>query len=211
MLGRDDVVLPLDDPAWAAGDRFLFSDVFLWDANADGPDLVVAARRPIIVVGMLLVAAVALWTRRLLGRYAAWLACLLVTFEPNLVANARVITTDLGVTLFLTLAAWQLWRWLQRPSALNLALTGVAAGLAMGAKYSGLLFWVGAALVVAIYPRVQADERRGRRWIGLLGMGLVAYVVLWALYLFDFGAVQVGPATLYVPAPFYRQQLWEHL
>lgn len=208
LLGRDDVALPLNDPAWEAGDRFLFSDVFLWEANTDGPGLVEAARRPIIGGGMLLVAAVALWTRRLLGRYAAWLACLLVTFEPNLVANSRVITTDLGVTLSLTLAAWQLWRWLQRPSVLNLALTGAAAGLAMGAKYSGLLFWVGAAVVVAIYPSMQADEWRGRRWIGLLGMGLVAYAVLWAIYLFDFGAMKVGPATLYVPAPFYWQQLW---
>ena len=34
LLG-DDIKLPLDHPAWAAGDRFLFSDIFLWEANAD--------------------------------------------------------------------------------------------------------------------------------------------------------------------------------
>lgn len=209
LLGRDGIALPLDDPAWAAGDRFRFSDVFLWEANDDGPGMIVAARRPIILVGMWLVPVVALWARRLLGRYAAWLACLLVTFEPSLVANARVITTDLGVTFFLTLAAWQLWRWLQRPSALNLALTGVAAGLAMGAKYNGLLFWVGAIVVLALHPRLGADERRGRRWLGLLGIGVVALAVLWALYHFEFGAVRVGPVTLYLPAAFYWQQLWD--
>src|SRR5688572_27451615 len=32
LLGKD-VVLPLEHPAWAAADRFLFSDVFLWEAN----------------------------------------------------------------------------------------------------------------------------------------------------------------------------------
>ena len=39
LLARTDVVLPLDHPSWAAGDRFLFSDVFLWEANTDSPAL----------------------------------------------------------------------------------------------------------------------------------------------------------------------------
>ena len=207
LMGRNDIALPLDDQSWAAGDRFLFSDVFLWEANHNGPQLIVAARRPIIIVGLLLVAAIFLWTRRMLGAPAAWLATLLATFDPNLVSNARVVTTDLGLTCFIFLAVWQTWAWLTRRSPVNLFLAGVCAGLAMGAKYTGLLFWPSAFLILWLYPVRQAGDTVWRRWIGLIGIGVVAYATLWAIYRLDFGPLVMGSLRMPVPAPFYWQEL----
>ncbi len=206
LLGKT-VNLPLDHPAWAAGDRFLFSDVFLWEANTNAQELLVAARRPIIAVGLLLLVGLFCFARRLLGARAGWLVLLLATFDPNLLANARVVTTDLGLACFLLLALWQLWRWLEQPSLLNLALVGVCAGLAMSAKYTGLFFWPSAFLVTCIYPATSNRDRIWRRWLALIGMGGVAYLVIWLIYGFKFGPLQVNFIHLNLPASFYWQQV----
>ncbi|MEZ4865185.1 MAG: glycosyltransferase family 39 protein [Caldilineaceae bacterium] len=217
LLGRSDITLPTDQPAWAAADRFLFSDLFLWEANGNGPALVEAARRPIIGVGLLLLVGLFCWSRQLLGAAASWFVLLLATFDPNLLANARVITTDLGLTCFLTLALWWLWAWLEVRSWRNLLLTGLCAGLAMGAKYTGLFFWPAALLILALYPRQRGQDGIVRRLGGLVLMGVAAYATLWAIFRFTVGPIPNLAALNWpgiqwlrdvpVPAPFYWQQL----
>jgi hypothetical protein len=220
LLRFDDVTLPLDHPSWAAGDRFLFSDIFLWESNPDPHRLLVAARQPITMVGLILLAALFWWMWRLLGPQAAWLALGLAVFDPNLLANARVITTDLGLSCFLLLAIWRLWCWLERRTLINLLLAGVCAGLAMGAKYTGLLVWPSALLILALYPAVEPDRAGGDRWTRRLwiqrlaalgGMGLIAYAVIWALYRFEIGPLPEELGGLSVPASFYWTQLWRTL
>ncbi len=206
LLGQA-VVLPLDHPAWAAGDRFLFSDVFLWEANPDPQALLVAARRPIVAVGLLLLIGLFCFARSLLGTRAGWLVITLALFDPNLLANSRVVTTDLGLTCFLLLALWRLWAWLEARTLLNLVLIGLCAGLAMAAKYTGLFFWPAAGLITLLYPATTATDRLWQRWIGLVAMGGVVCVVLWAVYGFTFSPLPDGSFSLPLPAPFYWQQL----
>ena len=208
LLNDETIVLPLDQPAWQDGDRFLFSDLFLWDANADPQAILVAARQPIIGVGLLLVLLLYLWARQVWGRNGALLVLVLAVFDPNLLANARVVTTDLGLSCFLALATWRLWRWLVKPTWPNLLFAGLAAGLAMGAKYTGLLFWPAALLLILLYPRQSPQPTRWQRLLALVGIGLIADGVIWAVYRFDFGAMQDGPLAIPLPAPFYWQQLW---
>lgn len=208
LLPDPAIVLPLDHPAWQNGDRFLFSDVFLWEANPDPQQLLVTARRPLVGIGLLLLLILYGWARQLWGRQAALLVLLLAVFDPNLLANARVVTTDLGLSCFLALATWRLWRWLEAPSWPNLLCTGLAAGLAMSAKYTGLLFWPAAVIVLLLYPRRPESAPLWRRALALVGMGLTAYAVVWGLYRFEVGAMPDGPLRFPIPAPFYWQQLW---
>lgn len=208
LLHEATIVLPLEDPAWQTGDRFRFSDVFLWEANPNPQELLVRARQPIIAVGLLLVLTLYSWARQLWGRNGALLVLLLAVLDPNLLANARVVTTDLGLSCFLALAIWRLWRWLAAPTWPNLLLTGLAAGLAMSAKYTGLLFWPAALLLLLFYPRQADQPTRWQRALALIGIGLSAYLVIWALYRFDFGPMPDGPLPIPLPAPFYWQQLW---
>jgi len=201
------VSLPLEHPAWAAADRFLFSDVFLWEANSDPQALLVAARRPIVAVGLLLLIGLFCFARGLLGVRAGWLVITLALFDPNLLSNSRVVTTDLGLTCFLLLALWRLWAWLEARTLLNLLLIGLCAGLAMAAKYTGLFFWPIAGLITLLYPPVNGTDRVWRRWLGLVAMSGVACVVLWAVYGFTFSPLPDGSFPLPLPAPFYWQQL----
>ncbi|MCL4858819.1 MAG: glycosyltransferase family 39 protein [Caldilineaceae bacterium] len=208
LLGRDDVALPLDHPAWAAGDRFLFSDIFLWEANANPHGLLVAARRPIMAVGLLLAVAIFFWARRMVGVAGGWMALLLVIFDPNLLGNARVVTTDLGLSCFLLLALWQLWRWLEQRSWINLVLAGLCAGLALSAKYTGLFVAPAMLLVALIYPPANPGDTLVRRLGGLALMAAAALVMVWTLYGFAVGPVQLGELSVIAPAPFYWQQLY---
>jgi hypothetical protein len=119
LLWRSDINLPLDHPLWEQGNRYDFSDVFLWQANADPHTMLVQARWGITALGVLLVAALFFWGRRLVGAAGGWLVLVLAVFDPNLVANSRIISTDLPLTALFVLAAWRLWCWLEGTAALQ--------------------------------------------------------------------------------------------
>ena len=44
LLARSDVNLPLEHSSWVASDYFIFSDVFMWQANDNAQSMLVAAR-----------------------------------------------------------------------------------------------------------------------------------------------------------------------
>jgi hypothetical protein len=207
LLGQEDIALPLEHESWAAGDRFLFSDVFLWEANADPVGMVLAARRPIMAVSVLLTLGLFFWARRLISAPAGWAVLILVIFDPNLLGNGRVVTTDLGLTCFLLLALWRFWAWLEQPTWLNLVLAGLCAGLAMCAKYTGLFVGPALLLIALLYPR-PAKTTLWRRLGGVVIIGLVGVGVIWALYGFAFGPMPTGLLNVPLPAPFYWQQLY---
>ncbi len=202
LLGDAQIVLPLESEQWQAANRHIFADEFVWRANAPrGPQMLVAARRMVILLGALLVVAVFLWGRALVGVWGGLVAATLAAFDPNLIANSRQVTTDIGVTLFLLLALWALWRRLEGGSRWAIVAAGLCAGAAMGAKYNGLLIWPAALLVLLIHPGLRANV--GRRALDLLLMGATAAVALWALYRFEGGAINLGGVQLWLPLRFY--------
>src|SRR5262249_34966639 len=107
-------------------------------------------RLPGLVLGALLVALVGWWSYRLWGPGAAVLGTALAAFEPNLVANACLITTDLGSALFIFLTMYLLWEYGNGRSALLLLGAGVTTGLALASKLTGvLLFGMGGVILAA--------------------------------------------------------------
>ena len=208
LLGDASIVLPTDHPSWAAGDRFAFSDVFLWEANADPQGLLLRARWPITLLGVLLLVSMFLAARQVLGARAGWLALLLGVFDPNLIAHGRFVTTDLALTLFLFLTVWWAWRWLDRPRWHNLVAAGLFAGLAMATKYNGAIVWPTVVVIALLLPTTAWRTTWRQRLWGILLMSVMALGVLWGLYRFDVGSVSFLPAWVKLPAPFYFQQFW---
>ncbi|MBP6472045.1 MAG: glycosyltransferase family 39 protein [Chloroflexi bacterium] len=213
LLLLDNITLPTDHPAWAASDYFIFSDVFLWQANENAQEMLVYGRYAIIALSVLLAAVLFVWARQMAGPAAGWMALALAVFEPNLIANGRLLTTDLGLTLFMTLTMWRLWVWLERPSSRNLVLAGILAGGTMAAKFTGVMVWP-MIVGVMVIRRVETKEWRLRHSLHslvstLFFMALAAYVALWAIYRFDFGPIPGSNFPLPIPAPFYPFSLWD--
>jgi len=203
LLLRHDVVLPLDHPTWDQADIVNFSDHFLWEANfARAPELVIAGRWPVMCLTVFLGLALFLALLYFSGEPAAWLGLALFALDPNIAGNGRIITTDLGLTCFFFIAVWRLGAYLNRPTSTNLILTGLAAGLALCAKFSGILVAPVFLLVALLYrPPDGRQLSLARRAAALAGMGALALLVLWAAYGFEFGPV--GETGLPVPSPTY--------
>ena len=204
LLWLDTLQMPTDNVAWQAKDYFLFSDVFLWQANDNPQQIVVWARWPIIVLGSVLVMILFFWTRRAAGLVAAWLVVMLAVFDPNLLTNARLVTTDLGLSCFLVLTLWRVWCWLKRPFWFNSILVGLLCGLTMTTKFTGLMVWPMLLIVLWVYPGYQH-----RRWLHFLAWLPLAYFALWAVYGFDVGPVPSWSLPISIPAPFYPHSLWD--
>ena len=146
LLWFEGINLPLDDPLWEQANRYDFSDLFLWRANSDPQGMLVAARRGITFLGVLLLAGLFFWGRRLLGVTGGWLVLLLAIFDPNLVANSRIISTDLPLTAFFALGMWRLWCWLEGERGGSTQRRGAGAedegeGLTLGNKGAEARAW----------------------------------------------------------------------
>lgn len=208
LIGDIEIVLPTDHPAWAAGDRFLFSDVFLWESGNDAQSILLRSRWMMTLLGVLLVASIFFAARQMIGDSAAWLALLLAVFEPNLIAHSRFVTTDLPLTLFFFLAVWCWQRWLVKPQWRNAFLAGVFAGLAMGVKYNGALVWVVIGLMALIKPLSTGGATWRERLLGGIAAMLSALGVLWMLFRFAVGPTAFLPDWVMLPAPQYWQWFW---
>lgn len=92
--------------------------------------------------------------RTMFGAVAGWIALAVLAFEPTLIAHGSLVTNDmaLAATLFATVFALHLYR--EQPTPARLALIGIAAGLTLASKYSGLI--VLPIVVLFLWPRLRA-------------------------------------------------------
>jgi hypothetical protein len=216
LLLRADIKFPIDQPAWAKGDVFDFTDEFLWKDNADPQRLIRQVRLPEMMLALLLACVVYAAARSIFGAAAAMVTLFLCAFDPNLLAHGHISGTDLGVTLFLFSAVWTWTLTLKRPSLRHVFATGLLTGAALATKYSAV--WLLPILVVigSIYPGISTKQSSSRKvnvilqWVLtrlklLITLGLAAFVVIWATFKFSVGpAVPGGPP---VPAPAYWTSL----
>jgi 4-amino-4-deoxy-L-arabinose transferase-like glycosyltransferase len=133
---------------------------------------------------------------KLFGQSAGLLALLLVVFEPNVLANSDLVTTDVGVACFLLATIYCFYRYARQPSVIRLLLTGLAAGLALSAKHSGILLGpmlLGLTLVeIACAERGQRKRMAGTLFGGLVATMVLAVGLLWAFYGFRYAARPAG-------------------
>jgi 4-amino-4-deoxy-L-arabinose transferase-like glycosyltransferase len=199
LLTMPEIELPLDHPSWQRQPPdvfwYLFAEEFLWGVNRDLDiqKILFLSRLPVVYLTIGLALVGWLFARSLWGGLAPMLALVFLLFDPNILAHGRYVTTDVGGTLFITLATyllWRLWRfetWNWR--AWLAAVLGM--GLAFGAKLSSLAFvpiWSLLALL-PLYGRGEPFSWRvsGRRLLQLLSAGMAAILIVWLIYGFEWG------------------------
>jgi hypothetical protein len=185
-----DVVAKL--PAPIVGADSDLGRFFLADPRNAGIALLSRSRAAVIVLGVALGTVLFAWARRLHGDAAALLTLGLFCLNPVMVSNSALATTDIAVTLAFVAATWTAWRLLHHVTVCNTLCSGLALGALLATKLSGLLIAPIVALLLAVRLATEQPRFAPRLWLqlalALAGTGVIAWVVIWAVYGFQFSA-----------------------
>ncbi len=169
-----------------------------WLARNDGGSqrMVFRMRASAELLAMALALCVFLAARSWFGDVAGLTALVLVVFDPNVLAHSALVTTDIGVSLFFLLSVFAFRLYVLRPTWITAADAGVAVGLLLATKHSGIL--VAPMLLLLMAWEVFAAPRGKRKRVALqMGEGLaaitvVSVLVLWTFYGFRYAARPPG-------------------
>jgi len=186
-------------------EAFLDGKAFVWGNGGDR--VLFPARMMCAGFALALGLLIYLWTEELFGFVAGIFALAMFVFDPNVLANGAMVTTDVGAAFCFVAAMYSFYRYCRRPGWARLGVAGVALGLALSAKYTGIFLVPMLVLVVAFEGWMARDWRVLWRRVGaLVLMGLVAWVVVWSFYGFRYKAAPVGK-DLNPPLAKYLEQM----
>ena len=157
---------------------------FLFEGPVSPDAITAAARAPFLLVLAILLAVVYAAAHSRWGGAAALFAVALLAFDPNFVAHAGVVHTDLGAALAFV-GAVLAWEAAQRSSTpARIAVAGVVLGLALATKFSAI--YLGPILLLQGLLALPGSPRTGSEALRLCGrlaaVGGIALAVLIGVY-----------------------------
>jgi hypothetical protein len=140
------------------------------------------------------------------GFVAGLFALAMFVFDPNMLANGAMVTTDMGAACCFVAAMYSFYRYCRKPGWVRLGVAGVALGVALSAKYTGIFLVPMLVLVVVLEGLMARDWRVLWRRVGALVMvGLIAWVVVWGFYGFRYKAAPAGKELNPALTPYLAQ------
>jgi len=130
--------------------------------------------------------AVFAWSRRLYGSWGGVLSLALWVFCPNILAHARLVTSDLGATALGVVATYAFWRYVQESSWKRAILAGIALGLAALSKFSMVVLYVVWPFLWLVHLALVVPKSGQIRQIGRGLIGAIA-IVVWSVLVIDAG------------------------
>jgi len=168
-------------PYWEGG---ILAGELLYDGQNDADKLLRVSRAVQIALTLLTGLVIVGWLRKAAGMTAALLGLALWVFNPVALAHGHLATTDIGVTLTMTLALWAFVALLEKPSGQTALLTGLATGLALVMKFSALLLapMFAAVAVGFLWCRRESGREAWRFWKWIPLATLVIWLVILLVY-----------------------------
>jgi 4-amino-4-deoxy-L-arabinose transferase-like glycosyltransferase len=171
-----------------------------WLARNDGDrqHLVFKMRASAELLALGLCLFVFLAAREWFGDATGLIALTLLVFDPNVLAHSALVTTDIGVSCFFVAAIWTFYRFATRPTPMRLIFAGVATGLLLATKHSGILigpmFLFLIAWEVLTAPGAERKRTALRLTGGFFAIVVLSVFVLWCFYGFRYTARPAGMA-----------------
>ena len=193
--------------AFLGGKDFLFKN--------DTDRMLFRVRVSVAVLTVLLALLVFLATREMFGLGPAFMALTLFVFDPNILAHGAVLGTDMGLSCFMFATVYAFYRYVKTPSVPRLLLTGLAAGLALASKHTGILVFPMLLLLAIVElirvatPPVAVGKRALSGAASLFVISAIAVAVLWGFYGFRYAARPAG-MQLNPPLAEYIQPMRPH-
>ncbi|MBU1128605.1 MAG: glycosyltransferase family 39 protein [Candidatus Omnitrophica bacterium] len=175
-----DIELPAERSFWARPDRAKFSREFMYELNRPlAGKMVLYARMNMILLGAAGGVFLFFWMRKHYGPGAALLSAFFFFMSPNIMAHARLATTDIASTVFIMCSVLSYWDLIVAPSRGRAAAAGIFFGLALMSKYSALLLLPVYSLAM-LWAAFRPANRKKDVFLGFLLFLIIAIVVLWA-------------------------------
>jgi hypothetical protein len=178
-----DINLPGEKTFWRREDRGEFAREFFNLNIGKYKDILKYSRTMILMLSMFGGLILYLWTKSLYSKRAGILTLFLYCLSPNILAHARLATTDVVVTVFILLFAYMFWQFLQSPGYGKAVIAGIFFGLALLSKYSALLILP--IILVFFFIMVPKQVRVKKVAILFLVFGFSSFLTLWAGYGFE--------------------------
>ncbi len=172
--------LDLEKASWKEADSLPFGKDFFYKDNRPMAEILFfISRFMILLLGLGIGLIIYFWSKQLYGPWAAVLALSFYAFCPNVLAHSSLATTDIGVTLFSTMAAFFLWRYLEYSKTVDRWAFVMAFALAAAAKFSALIFGPVFLMIIGI-------KEGSRQFLkSAFQVALVTFLVVWASYGFE--------------------------
>jgi 4-amino-4-deoxy-L-arabinose transferase-like glycosyltransferase len=142
---------------WQNKEVFPLGQDFLYKSAASADHMLTLSRLPNLLIGGWLVAVVGWWAYRLWGREAALLAMTLASFDPNLIAHSSLVTTDVGVSAAIITTLYLMWEYVNSVRWSLLIGAGLATGIGLTSKFSGLVLIPIIIVIVLLLIRTDAS------------------------------------------------------
>ncbi len=186
-----------------AADAFLDGRAFVFGNGGDR--VLFPARMACMLFPLLLGCLIYAAARTIFGVVPALIALTLFVFDPNVLANGTLVTTDIGSACCLFGAVYAFYRYAKEPRARWLALAGLAAGLAVVAKFTGILL-VPMLVLLAVGEGLRARSFAvfGKRLAACAAALACAWFILWAFYGFRYKAAPAGEELSPRLAPYIQ-------
>lgn len=190
---------------------------FLYSSGNDAETLLFRARIAASLITLALALVVFLVARGMFGIGAGLIGLVILVFEPNILANGALVTTDIAAASGMLASIYTFYRYAKKRTTARLAICGLVTGLALASKHSNLLLFLlltllGVSEVLRRNPSAENGAqvpatREIVRWGGaLVAIGVLAVAVLWSFYGFHYRA-RPGSAIIVPPLAAYLQDL----
>jgi 4-amino-4-deoxy-L-arabinose transferase-like glycosyltransferase len=200
LLGMQ-IKMPVLQDRMFKHEAFLGGKDFFFKNDAD--TMLFRARMAVSFFTLLLALLVFLAAQEMFSTGAAFIALMLLVFDPNLLAHGAVVGTDAALSCFMFATVYAFYRYVKAPSAWRVIVVGIAAGLALASKHTGILVFPMLFLLAVCEVvhggrskapstqetnRISAAQRARQLAIALVAISAVAITILWASYGFRYQA-----------------------
>ncbi|UCG16074.1 MAG: hypothetical protein JSV19_12345 [Phycisphaerales bacterium] len=205
--------------AWYESNVFALGKQFFYSVGNDPEAMLGQARRMTILLSVITGAVVFWWSRKLFGTAGGFVSLVLYCFSPTVLANGRLVTTEMCVALFFLLAVGGIWWVLHdvRPASV-LASSAALAGLFLSKMSAVLIIPMGLAMMIVrllsgkALPVTFGNQRcvAGKPKMVLVFVAVMVFYVLtvwvaiWAAFDFRYQAMvhaEPGRDRFFAPRP----------
>ena len=187
---------PTGIPAWTEyiNGQWDMGANFLYHADNDADKIVQLARIGPMILTLLLILAVYIWSKEIMGEKWAILPAAIVALSPTFLAHGHYVTTDIGAAFGVLAASYFFIRSLEKPTKKNIAMAGIFFGIAQLLKFSLFLLIPYFILLAAIYGTAKAIRNGGNHkikaffgqtWIQIrntVAIFIIGYLLVYPVY-----------------------------